>query len=192
MLWYFGTWENTVWDTCTAGKKSLKRQIHTKVLPTPQKLVFIGIWWVYVGMLWYFGTRENTVRDTWSPGKKIAKTKTSGTNSNSGTNILYHYLVVLNIKIRNCFLGTLPALVTVRGSWKYELKRLKTSRSSAPANWPPNYKPVAPLLPATHTNTSQSLRSCQLHTQIQATLRNQARLRRAHTPKSSPPAAGHT
>ena len=31
-------------------------------------------------------------------------------------NILYHYLVVLNVKIRNRFLGTLPALATVRGS----------------------------------------------------------------------------
>ena len=40
---------------------------------------------------------------------------------------LYHYLVVLNVKIRNCFLGTLPALGTVRRSWKDELNRVKTS-----------------------------------------------------------------
>ena len=83
-------------------------------------------------------------------------------------NILYHYLVVLNIKTRNWFLGTLPALGTVRRSWKYELKRLKTSRCSAPANCPPQYRPVASLLPTAHPNTSQSLRSCQLTTQIQA------------------------
>ena len=31
-------------------------------------------------------------------------------------NIMYHYLVVLHVKIRNSFLGTLPALGTVRRS----------------------------------------------------------------------------
>ena len=113
-------------------------------------------------------------------------------------NILYQYLVVLNVKIRNRFLGTLPALGTVRRSWKDEFNRVKTSHCSAPSNsppeykpvapllptahpntsqllrscqllnWPPEYKPIAPLLPTDHTNTSQSLRSCQLPTQIQA------------------------
>ena len=42
---------------------------------------------------------------------------------------LYHYLVVLNVKIRNCFLGTLPALGTARISWEYELNRVKTSHA---------------------------------------------------------------
>ena len=45
----------------------------------------------------------------------------------ASTNILYCYLVVLNVKIRNHFLGTLPALGTVRRSWKDELNRVKTS-----------------------------------------------------------------
>ena len=35
--------------------------------------------------------------------------------------------MVLNVKIRNHLLGTLPALGTVRRSWKDELNRVKTS-----------------------------------------------------------------
>ena len=95
---------------------------------TKTKLVFIGIWWVYVGMLWYFGTRENTVRDTCTAGKKVCAKTISGTKIQIMVqNILYHYLVVLNVKIRNRFLGTLPALGTIRRSWKDELNRVKTS-----------------------------------------------------------------
>ena len=44
-------------------------------------------------------------------------------------NILYHYLVVLNVKIRIRFFGHLRALGTVRIFWKYELKRVKTSHA---------------------------------------------------------------
>ena len=42
---------------------------------------------------------------------------------------LYHYLVVLNVKIRIRFFGHLRALGTVRIFWKYELKRVKTSHA---------------------------------------------------------------
>ena len=65
----------------------------------------------------------------WTPDmrKKIARKKWVVQIQIVVLNILYHYLVVLNVKIRNRFLGTLPALGTVRRSWKDELNRVKTS-----------------------------------------------------------------
>ena len=119
----------------------------------------MGLCWTFM-IFWH--TREHPTGHLIAGKNNCAKKKQVVQIQIVVQNILYHYLVVLNVKIRNSFLGTLPALGTVRRSWKDEFNRVKTSHCSAPSNSPPEYKPVAPLLPTAHPNTSQSLRSCQL------------------------------
>ena len=98
-------------------------------VPGPRcHFVLVGVSSGYVTILWYFGKWESIGCSTCTAKNKFARKTISGTKFQIMVqNILYHYLVVLNVKIRNRFLGTLPALGTVRISWKYELKRVKTS-----------------------------------------------------------------
>ena len=100
-------------------------------VPGPRcHFVLVGVSLGYVTILWYFGKWESIGCSTCTAKNKFARKKTSGTKFQIMVqNILYHYLVVLNVKIRNSFFGHLRALGTVRIFWKYELNRVKTSHA---------------------------------------------------------------
>ena len=80
----------------------------------------IGIDWHCMGLcqnvMIFWHMREHPMGHLIAGKQNCAKKKLVVQSQILVQNILYHYLVVLNIKIRNCFLGTLPALGTVRGS----------------------------------------------------------------------------
>ena len=100
-------------------------------VPGPRcHFVLVGVSSGYVTILWYFGKWESIGCSTCTAKNKFARKQISGTKIQIMVqNILYHYLVVLNVKIRIRFFGHLRAWGTVRIFWKYELKRVKTSHA---------------------------------------------------------------
>ena len=100
-------------------------------VPGPRcHFVLVGVGLGYVRILWDFGKWESIRCSTCTAKNKFARKKPSGTKIQIMVqNILYHYLVVLNVKIRIRFFGHVRALGTVCIFWKYELKRVKTSHA---------------------------------------------------------------